>query len=162
VPELDYIQPANPWQTGELEELMRRSSMHWDAYREDLTANPDAIEVSPAHIAAGYVRVAYDHNADTIGFSTTVPASESDEAPPDSPRASYVLEALFVDPLEMGLGVGRGLVHDVFAYVRRLGGTSVTVIAGPEAVGFYERLGFARIGSARTRFGPAYSLRVDL
>jgi GNAT superfamily N-acetyltransferase len=163
VPELDYIQPANPWQTGELEELMRRSSMHWEAYREALSAHPEAIHVSPAHIAAGHVRVAYDHNGDTVGFSCVLPATLSDEpTAADAGDGTFVLDALFVDPLEFGLGIGRGLIADVFAYVRRHGGSVVTVIAGPEAIGFYERLGFARVGDARTRFGPAHHLRAEV
>jgi GNAT superfamily N-acetyltransferase len=152
MPELDYIAPANPWQVGELEELQRRSSLHWPAYREAVLAAPDAIAVDPAAIAAGHVRVAYDVNADTIGFSCTVPGDDG----------VFVLDALFVDPLEFGLGVGRGLVEDVFGWVRRRGGAAVTVVCGPETVGFYERLGFSRVGDARTRFGPAHAMRADL
>ncbi|MEN0015443.1 MAG: GNAT family N-acetyltransferase [Solirubrobacteraceae bacterium] len=152
MPELDYIAPANPWQVGELEELQRRSSLHWPAYREQLAAHADAIAVDPAAIAAGQVRVAYDHNADTIGFSCTLPAG----------NGVFELDGLFVDPLELGLGVGRGLVEDVFAWVRRQGGTAVTVVCGPETIAFYERLGFVRTGAAQTRFGPAHAMVAEL
>lgn len=152
MPELDYIAPASPWQVGELEELQRRSSMHWPAHRAHLLAHPDAIAVDPAAIAAGHVRVAYDAGADTIGFSCTVPG----------PDGVFELDALFVDPLELGLGVGRGLVADVLGWVRRHGGHAVTVTCGDEAVAFYERLGFTRTGDAQTRFGPAHAMRADV
>jgi GNAT superfamily N-acetyltransferase len=149
VPELDYVSPANPWQTGELEELQRRASHVWPAYREQLAAHPDAIEISAAAIAAGHVRVAYDENGDTLGFSVTVPGQADGE---------FELDGLFVDPTEMGLGVGRGLIDDCLAYVRRLGGTRLWVTGGPESAPFYEHLGFTATGPAETRFGPAVRL----
>lgn len=161
MPALDYIQPAQPWQRGELEELERRSTDVWPAYREQLAAHPDAIVVEPTDIAAGHVRVAYDENADTVGFSVVVPIAPA-SGDPDSAAGGYELDGLFVDPLEFGLGIGRGLVEDAVARIRRLGGRYLTVITGPEAQGFYEKLGFEVKGRADTRFGPAVALRLDL
>ncbi len=154
MPELDHVQPAQPWQRGELEELQRRSSEVWPAYREQLRANPDAIFVDPELIAAGCVRVAYDHNGDTVGFSCTIPH--------DDGAGGYDLDGLFVDPLEFRLGIGRGLIADATTRLRRLGGTHLTVIAGPEGKGFYERVGFVEIGPAQTRFGSAFRMHLDL
>ena len=39
-----------------LEALQRRSSDVWEAYREQLAANPDAIELPQAFIDSGWVR----------------------------------------------------------------------------------------------------------
>jgi GNAT superfamily N-acetyltransferase len=146
------IRDAEPGEAEALEALRRRSSDVWEAYREQLAANPDAIEAPVAAIAEGRLRVALDRAARPIGFSVVEPARDG----------GVELDALFVEPDAMGAGVGRALVADVVARARDAGATHVQVIAGDEAVGFYERLGFGRRGRAQTRFALAHRLRLDL
>lgn len=71
------------------------------------------------------------------------------------------LEALFVDPDVRGCGVGRALVEEA---IRRTALLSTDVNEqNPQAVGFYERLGFERIGRSaldgRERPYPLIHLR---
>lgn len=146
------IRDAQAGEAEALEALQRRSSDVWEAYREQLAANPEAIEAPIAAIAEGRVRVALDRDGRPIGFSVVEPAQDG----------GVELDALFVDADAMGAGVGRALVADVVARARDAGATHVQVIAGDEAVGFYERLGFGRRGRATTRFALAYRLRLEL
>jgi hypothetical protein len=52
-----------------LEGLQRRSSDVWEAYREQLAANPDAIELPQSFIDKGWVRVAVADDGRPLGFS---------------------------------------------------------------------------------------------
>ena len=133
-----------------LEALQRRSSDVWEAYREQLAANPDAIEMPQAFIDNGWVRVAIDVDETPVGFSVVMPNGPNHE-----------LDGLFVEPDQMSAGVGRALVEDAAARASDQGAEALEVTAGP-AEGFYRRVGFSRSGVAQTRFGPAVRLRRDL
>ena len=71
-----------------LEALQRRSSDVWEAYREQLAANPDAIELPQAFIDSGWVRVAVGVEETPVGFSVVVPTN----------GRVHELDGLFVDP----------------------------------------------------------------
>jgi len=134
-----------------LEALQRRSSNVWEEYREQLAANPDAIELPQQLVEEGWVRVAVDAEDRPVGFSVVIlrrgPVHE--------------LDGLFVEPDQMNAGVGRALVEDAAARAKDQGAEALEVTAGP-AQGFYDRVGFNRIGTARTRFGPAVRMRREL
>ena len=55
-------------------------------------------------------------------------------------------------------GIGRALVEDAAARASDDAANYLEVTAGP-ATGFYERVGFAIIAEAQTRFGPAVRMR---
>src|SRR5581483_6944061 len=134
-----------------LEALQRRSSDVWEAYREQLAAHPDAIELPQSYIENGWVRVAVDDDGTPIGFSVVIPST----------ALSHELDGLFVEPAHMGGGVGRALVQDAAVRAIGQGAARLEVTAGP-AQGFYERVGFHLIGAAQTRFGPAVRMRREL
>ena len=142
------IRGAAAEERAALEALQRRSSEIWDEYREQLVADPDAIELPRAFIDSGWVRVAVAGDDRPIGFSVVIPGS----------GPMHELDGLFVEPGCMHRGVGRALVDDAAARAARGGAAAVEVTAGP-AQGFYERVGFTLIGSAETRFGPAVRMR---
>mgnify|MGYP001028387861 FL=1 len=104
-------------------------------------------------------RLAID--AEVVGF---LPAATLDLAvdEADRPVAFMLLdgdrmEALFVDPDHRGAGVGRLLVQDALRRQPELA-TDVNEQNG-QAVGFYERLGFERIGrSGQDSQGRPYPL----
>ncbi|HET6866726.1 MAG TPA: GNAT family N-acetyltransferase [Solirubrobacteraceae bacterium] len=145
------IRDATAGEAASLEALQRRSSDVWEAYREQLAANPDAIELPQSYIDNGWVRVAVDDRDTPIGFSVVIPGS----------GLSHELDGLFVEPARMRGGVGRALVEDAAARASGRGAACLEVIAGP-AQGFYERVGFGLIGAADTRFGPAVRMRREL
>jgi len=121
-----------------LEDLQRRASLANDTDREALLAHPDAIELPAEQIAREQVFVA-EADGDVFGFVALVDGD---------------LDGLFVEPQLWGRGIGKALVETAVHEARRKG-LSVTVIANPAALGFYQKCGFAVEGEAQTRFGPA-------
>jgi GNAT superfamily N-acetyltransferase len=145
------IRDATAAERVALEALQRRSSDVWEAYREQLAANPDAIALEQAFIDNGWVRVAVAGDDTPIGFTVVIPTD----------GVVHELDGLFVEPAHMRGGAGRALVEDAAARAVHDGAGFLEVIAGP-AQGFYERLGFIAISNAQTRFGPAVRMRRDL
>jgi GNAT superfamily N-acetyltransferase len=138
------IRGATAAERGDLEALQRRSSVHQPMYRAQLEAHPDAIELPDEHIAAGHVRVA-EQDGVVVGFAVLL----------ERDGAGCELDGLFVEPERMGAGVGRGLVQDTVRMAGERGATQIDVVANPQALAFYEAVGFVRTGEAQTRFGPA-------
>jgi GNAT superfamily N-acetyltransferase len=151
LPGAGRIRHASAEEAPELELLQRRSSDVWEAYREQLAANPDAIELPESFIDNGWVRVAVDEAETPIGFSVVVPTN----------GPAHELDGLFVEPAHMRRGVGRALVEDAAARASGQGAEYLEVTAGP-AQGFYETVGFDLVGAAETRFGPAVRMRREL
>ena len=138
------IRPARPGERQALEELQRRASMHEPMYREQLAAHPEAIELPAEQIAAGLVRVA-EQDGMVAGFAVLFERSGD----------ACELDGLFVEPDRMRHGIGRLLVEDAAGIARDRGARRIDVIANPQAVAFYEAVGFEATGAAQTRFGPA-------
>ena len=146
------IRDARPEEREALEALQRRASDVWPRYREALAEHPDAIHVPAAAIAEGRTRVATGEDGALLGFALVC-----------APRDGHVeLDGLFVEPAVIRGGLGRALVADAAARARSAGATHLDVVAGPEAVGFYERLGFVREGPAETLFAEAFRLHLSL
>lgn len=149
---VDAIRDARPEEAPALAALQRRSADVWDEYRAQLAANPDAIEPPHRAIADGRVRVAADASGRLLGFSVVLPIRDG----------RCELDDLFVEPEWMRRGVGRLLVADLTARAATLGASHVDVIANPNALAFYERLGFETTGQASTRFGEAPRMSLEL
>lgn len=146
------IRDARPDEALELEALQRRSSDVWDDDRALLAEHPNLIVPPHEAIAAGGVRVAVDASGRRLGFAIVLPVR----------KGRCELDDLFVEPDSMGQGIGRLLVADALARARAAGADVVDVIANPNAVGFYERLGFEVIGEAATRFGSSPRMTLEL
>lgn len=144
------IRDATAAETAVLEAVQRRSSDVWEAYRDQLAAHPDAIELPRTFIESGWVRVAVADSDTPMGFSVVIPTDDY-----------YELDGLFVEPGWMYRGLGRALVQDAVARASTSGAARLEVTAGP-AQGFYEKVGFSVVAQAVTRFGPAVRMRRDL
>lgn len=146
------IRFARPAEREALEDLQRRSSMHQEMYRAQLAAHPDAIELPAGHIESGLVRVA-EQNGRVVGFAVLFEPS----------AGACELDGLFVEPDRMRGAVGRRLVEDATRIARERGAARIDVVANPQAVAFYEAVGFTATGHAQTRFGsaPRMSLSLD-
>ena len=132
------IRPARVEEREALEDLQRRASLALEVYREQLEANPDAIELPLAQVERGDVLVA-EVNGDMVGFAA-IDGSE--------------LDGLFVEPTRWRGGIGSALVAAMVHEARRRG-VSLTVTADSGAKLFYEKCGFRVEGEAETRFGLA-------
>ena len=132
------MRPARIEEREALEDLQRRASLANEGDREALLANPDAIDLPVSQIERGEVFVAEDDGR-LLGFAALIGGE---------------LDGLFVEPSLWGSGIGKALVEAAVHEARRQG-LSVTVVANPAALGFYEKCGFAVEGETQTRFGPA-------
>ncbi|MFL5830923.1 MAG: GNAT family N-acetyltransferase [Solirubrobacteraceae bacterium] len=146
------IRSARAEDIPRLIEVQRRASLIWDAYREQLEAHPEVIDVPAAQVRLGYVRVAADAEDRPLGFSAILP------------RAGHALEldGLFVLPEQMRHGIGGRLVQDVVERAHHDGIRRIEVDANPGALAFYKRHGFRQTGVSQTRFGPAPRLALEV
>jgi GNAT superfamily N-acetyltransferase len=133
-----------------LEELQRRASLVYEAYRTPLLANPGAVHLPLSQVAEQRVRVAEEQGA-VRGFSVVLPRGEVCD-----------LDGLFVEPDHWKRGIGRALMKDAFTLGRAGGARVMEVVANPQSEGFYVRLGFARTGLVTTAFGIASKMRCSL
>ena len=140
------IRKARQDERAFLEDLQRRASLVHDAYREQLLAHPDVIELPASHIAGTIVAVV---DGAVVGFAVVL-----------GEGATVELDGLFVEPDLMGRGTGRALVERVIADSRLAGAKRMQVISGPESAPFYERCGFVVVRNVQTQFAPA--LRMEL
>lgn len=136
------IRLARPEEREALEYLQRRASLALNEYREQLLAEPDAVELPAEQIESGEVIVA-ELDGQIAGFAAVLIDDSIAE-----------LDGLFVEPDLWRRGIGAALI-DVAAHEARRQGLSMTVIANPSARDFYEKCGFTVEGDAQTRFGPA-------
>jgi GNAT superfamily N-acetyltransferase len=111
------------------------------------------------HLAVTYVAVVEGR---IVGFATVAPASVERAAVPSArlrkrlpsyPLPVLRLARLGVDTRAQGLGIGRALLRHVLALAvhqrDRLGCVGVVTDAKPDAVAFYEGLGFAPLEGVR-------------
>ncbi|NRN30160.1 GNAT family N-acetyltransferase [Photorhabdus heterorhabditis] len=127
-----------------LEALQLRASLMWEDDRELLLANPHMIELPTEYIAAGYIYIAEQAGV-ILGFSVVLPQSDGNSE----------LDGLFVEPAFWHQGIGKQLVQTVLNNLHTKGGTSLRVLANPQAEGFYIALGFERLGKEYTQLGTA-------
>jgi GNAT superfamily N-acetyltransferase len=135
--EAPAIRLARLEEREDLEALQRRASLALPDYREQLLANPDAIDLPAEQIVRGQVLVA-ELDGRIAGFAAVIVGE---------------LDGLFVEPQLWRLGIGAALV-EASAHEARRQGRALTVTANPTARGFYERCGFSFEGETETRFGP--------
>ena len=134
-----------------LEELQMRASLGNPGDREALLANPDAVQIPLAQIKDGRVYVAELDDA-VVGFAALEWRADGQAE----------LDALFVEPAMQRRKIGLSLVQHCAQVARLRGSTGIHVIGNPHALRFYEACGFESLGSVRTRFGDALSMRMVL
>jgi GNAT superfamily N-acetyltransferase len=143
------IRDARPDERDVLRDLHRRSSLIWAADRPHLEAHPEVFGVAAEAIAEGRARVAVGSWGRLLGFSVTASREPGIRE----------LDDLFVDPGAMRGGIGTALVEDVVAQAAAHGDREIAVTANPDAVGFYERVGFIAGEPVPTRFRPGLRMR---
>lgn len=119
-PRLTTIAHAAKRYWGYSEELMAL----WDA---DLTVTPQFIADHPVFCAV--------QGDEIVGFYALVRYGDT-----------FELEHMWVDPQQMGAGIGAHLFEHAVRTVRSLGGSRLTIVSDPHAEGFYRRMGARRVG----------------
>ena len=111
------------------------------------------------HLAVTYVALVEEH---IVGFATvaassmergSVPSARQRKRLPVYPLPVLRLARLGVDTRAQGLGIGKSLLRHVLALAveqrDRIGCVGVVTDAKPEAVSFYQGLGFVRVEGVR-------------
>ena len=132
----------------ELEGILRRASLQWEDDRPSLLAHPEVMRLPVAQLQERRVRVA-EIGSHVVGFSVVLPLTDR----------SWELDGLFVEPAHWGQGIGRVLVQDAKDWSQRQGVSVIEVVAGPNAEGFYRKLGFIALRPEQVQFGSASRLR---
>lgn len=132
----------------ELRKVFLRASLSNEGDRPLLQEHPEWLELSDAAVREGRTRVAVDEGHVVVGFATHLISEGIAE-----------LEDLFVDPSDMRRGVGEALVIDISNQVRKMNFEMLEVTANPNAMAFYEYVGFVPDRLVDTEGYPALRMR---
>ena len=140
------IRAGRAGDAARLSALALRSKAHWgydeaflEACRAELTLREDEIVARRTLVA--------ERDGQPLGFVTV------EGEPPQGE-----LGMLFVEPAEIGRGLGRRLFSAALETARAAGFTRLTVEADPHAEGFYQAMGARRIGEAPSGSVPGRNL----
>jgi N-acetylglutamate synthase-like GNAT family acetyltransferase len=152
-----HIRLARVEEAAALSDLCFRSKAVWGYDAGFMALMPAALKVAPEDIVAGNVWIATRADGQIAG----VVALALGGAP-----GTLDLSKLSIEPQYMRGGVGRALLEHAVAEARRRGAERLTILADPNAAGFYERNGAERIGEAPSdavpgRLLPLYKVRLD-
>lgn len=130
------IRAGRAGDAARLSALALRSKAHWGYDDAFLAACRAELTLREEEIATRRTLVA-ERDGWPLGFVTV------EGEPPQGE-----LGMLFVEPVEIGRGVGRRLFTAALEAARAAGFTRLTVEADPHAEGFYRAMGARRIGEA--------------
>lgn len=125
---------ASPEDAESLTALSVASKKHWGYSDEFMGAVRDELTVSSQQISDGYCEIA-EIDGNPAGFILLLPFGEYLE-----------LEALFISPNLIGRGVGQNLFERATSWAKANGYRYLQTTADPNAVGFYQKQGFEKIG----------------
>jgi GNAT superfamily N-acetyltransferase len=134
-----------------LTDLCRRSKAHWGYDTELLDRWAADLRVRPEDIERDAVLVAELGDTDgsatapasrIVGFARVTPGAASHLDHP----APAKLDDLWVEPGDIGTGVGAALFEAACEVARTLPADQLLIVADPNAEGFYLRMGARRIG----------------
>ena len=124
------VRPARSGEAATLTALCIRSKAHWAYDEAFMKLSAAALVVDEADIAAGRVLVAAASDGPPLGIAAVLGDGETVD-----------LDSLFVDPPAIGSGAGRLLFQAAIQMAYGLGARCMTILADPNAVPFYERMG---------------------
>ena len=157
VPEPITIRRAVPGEAQSLSDLALRSKGYWgysqdflDQCRAELSVSEDQIKES------SFTCFVAESGGVVHGYYSTVALSP----------IRYELDALFVEPDQIGGGVGRALVNHAIQKLSEQGVQKLLIQGDPNAAGFYESVGAKQIGSRESesipgRFLPLFEIAIE-
>ena len=148
------IRPAEPSESRDLTELAMRSKAHWGYSAEFMASCRAELTVAPENVANDVLSYfVAEEEGRRLGFCALERVS----------LVEFELEALFVEPEQMGRGIGRALMAHVVHFAREHGAQSILIQGDPNAAGFYESSGAIHVGERESasipgRFLPEYRI----
>lgn len=148
------VRPARIEEAAALSDLCFRSKQVWGYDNAFMALCREPLRVKPEQIAAGDVWVAAAGDQSIAGIVSLAPGEDP---------ATLDLDKLFIEPGRIRGGVGRLLLLHAVGEARRRGATRLTILADPNAAGFYGRNGarFIRMAPSDAipgRFVPLYEI----
>lgn len=141
------IRPATADEAEALSALAFRAKAHW-GYPDDFMAACRAeLTYAPEEVRSGGFHVA-EEDGRICGFYALAKVSPT----------AMELDALFVEPQQVGRGCGRALLEHAVNACRLAGAERLVIQADPNATGFYERHGAVRIGERPSDSVPGRQL----
>jgi len=137
------IRLGTPADLAPATDVYRRASLSDASYRDDLLAHPEYLILAPDGLTQARTYIAEEEGC-VVGFATWIRTESGIE-----------LEDLFVDPDWMRRGIATALVRRIADVVRAQNVERLHVTANPDALEFYQAVGFVDCGVAETEFGPA-------
>jgi len=137
----------------ELSAIGTRSKAFWGYDAAFMAACRDELTVTPADLAdpRKIWRLA-EVDGRIAGYFGVVPYDE------DGSGSSGEIEALFVEPGNIGSGLGRTLFNALVELARSYGYRRLVIQSDPNALGFYEAMGAVKIGELASDSIPGRSL----
>jgi len=151
------IRPAETEQADALSQLAMRSKAHWGYSKEFIDACAAELRVEAAALNAnGYWCFVASQNNSMLGYYAL-----QQESP-----THFELEALFVEPAEIGRGIGRKLVEHALKQVSVADGKVLIIQGDPNAAAFYLAVGAREVGKRESgsipgRFLPVFEIDVQ-
>lgn len=133
------IRPAQPGECDRLTAIAHAAKRHWGYPDEWIAWWRDDLTYSVERFARETILVA-DLEGEIAGVVSI--SGGADEAE---------LEGLWVEPSQIGRGVGRALLAAALDAARAAGAAHMVIVSDPHAVGFYERAGARRVGWVESR-----------
>jgi GNAT superfamily N-acetyltransferase len=149
-----FLRRARPEEAAFLPALTLRSKAHWGYDAEFMAGAARKLVLSAEAIARDEVWVLETPDGTVLGYYRVLRAE-----PP-------VLEDLWVEPHRIGTGLGRILWNHAVEVARSTGSSFMDLVADPNAVGFYERMGAVHSGEIAStirsgRMLPRMRFRLD-
>jgi GNAT superfamily N-acetyltransferase len=153
----NHIRRAEPHESRLLTAIALRSKAHWgyssdfmDACRAELTYDDhDLVQHLFNVICAG------DKSAQVVGFYCLVDESMLNGSVVDG---HWEIDALFVDPSQIGKGYGRALLDHAKITAKSFGASALIIQSDPHAVVFYQRGGAELLGERESGSVPGRQL----
>jgi N-acetylglutamate synthase-like GNAT family acetyltransferase len=128
------IRPATPDEADTLTSIAHAAKRHWNYPESWIEQWSTDLTITPHFIANNEVYVAVA-DGDIAGCCALVVGDSLAE-----------LEHMWIDPKQMGNGVGRALFEHTTQRANQLGLAELELSADPNAEGFYQHMGARRIG----------------
>ena len=151
---ITIIRNAAAQEATEISNLAIRSKAYWgytkefmEACRQELTVTSDEIDSPSLHY------VVAECGKKIVGFYEIAHIADSE----------YELEALFVEPKHIGMGIGRTLMSHAKNTVKERGGRTLVIQGDPNAEKFYRAAGGELTGKRESysipgRFLPVFTI----
>jgi GNAT superfamily N-acetyltransferase len=144
----DFIaRKAKPTEAGAISDLAFRSKAHWGYDAGFMNKCRDDLTITPEDCSTGLVVVATTTNGELAGFYKL-----TGKAPKGR------LSDLFVDPSQIGKGLGKILLNEAKKHAVNLGFEELEIHSDPHAEDFYLHMGAERVGEIPSSSIPGRSL----